>query len=203
MKATPQLDRADRFGMYLSIVVVAVGAILAIAPTVDRLIEVGDGTNVPVTVPLTDEVATLPLGPDGAEVGVTVDTATVVVGDPAPATLFALYAEPIWDALTVLTGAAFAVMLFLRLARGRAFQRGTSRLIYFGTGVLLVAWFIGAMLTNMTTNGAISAVSDYTYENSVIYETTLLPLFVFIVIGAFAAAFQIGEKLQRDTEGLV
>ncbi|MFW2512782.1 hypothetical protein ACNI3K_03290 [Demequina sp. SO4-13] len=203
MDSATGLDRSDRIGMYLSIALVAVGAVLAVVPAVERLIEVGDGTDVPVTVPLTGEIAELPLGPDGAAVNATVDTATVIVPDPAPATLFALYAEPVWTALMVLTGAAFAMVLFLRLARGQAFQRGTSRLVYTAAGILLAGWFVGRILTNMTTNGAISALSNYTYEDSVIFETSLLPFFVFVLIGAFAAAFQIGEKLQRETEGLV
>lgn len=203
MNESPQLDRSDRIGMYMSILLVAVGAVFAVVPAIQRLLEVGDGHDVPVTIPLDGETATLPLGPDGAAVSATVDVATVVVPDPAPATLFALYAEPIWTALLILAACVFAAILFLRLARGRAFQAGTSRLIYIGAGVVLVGWFVRSILTNMTTNGAISALSDYTYDDSVIFRTSLAPFFVFLVVGAFAAAFQIGERLQRDTEGLV
>jgi hypothetical protein len=202
MNEANRLDRSDQIGMYLSIVLVAIGVIIAVVPSVHRLIEVGSGTDVPVTVPLSGEAASLPLGPDGAMVSATVDTATVVVADPAPATLFALYAQPIWTILMVLTVGAFATMFFLRLARGRTFQRGTSKRVYLALSVLLFGWFVGGLLTNMTTNGALSAISDYTYD-SVTFETSLLPFFVFLVLAGFAAALQIGERLQRETEGLV
>lgn len=196
------LDRPDKAGMYLSIAVVTLAAVLAIVNAVRRLVEVGDGSDVPVTVPLTGETAALPLGPDGAALEATVETATVIVPDPAPATLFALYAEPVWIALMVVAGVVFAAMFFLRLARGLAFERGTSRLVYVAAGVLLAGWFVGSIITNMTVHGALSAVSDYTYD-SVSFEVSLLPFFVYLVVGAFAAALQIGERLQRDTEGLV
>ncbi|WP_062077098.1 hypothetical protein [Demequina globuliformis] len=197
------LDKADRIGMYISIGVVALGSLLALVPAVGRLREVGDGRDVPVTVPLSGHEAELPLGPDGAAVTASVDTATVVVPNPAPATLFALYAQPIWTALMVIVACGFAAALFLRLARGTAFSGRTSRLIYIGAGVLLVGWFGSGVLMNMTTNGALSALSDYTYDDYVIFETSLAPFFVYLVVGAFAAAFQVGERLQRDTEGLV
>ncbi|MFP5359391.1 MAG: hypothetical protein ACLGHM_02680 [Actinomycetes bacterium] len=202
MTDTPQLDRPDRVGMYVSIAIVALAAVLAIVSAVGRLVEVGDGTDVPVTVPLTGETAALPLGPNGAAVEAVVQTATVTVPQPAPATLFALYAEPVWLALMVIVGVAFAAAFFLRLARGLAFERGTSRLVYVAAGVLLVGWFVGGVLTNMTVHGALSAVSDYTYD-SISFEVSLVPFFVYLVVGAFAAALQIGERLQRDTEGLV
>jgi hypothetical protein len=58
------------------------------------------------------------------------------------------------------------------------------------------------MLTNMTVNGALSAVSDYTYDG-VVFSTDFVPLFGVLALAAIGAAFQIGERLQRDTEGLV
>lgn len=200
--STPGLDRSDRIGMYASAVMVTSGIVIAITAAVSRLAEVGSGSDVPVTVPVDGETAALPFGPDGAAVNATVDVATVIVPDPAPATLFALYAEPVWSALVVSAGLVIAALFFLRLARGRAFTRGASRLAYSGAGVIAVGWIGATLLNNMTTNGALSAVSDYTYD-AVRFDTSLVPPLAILVIGAVAAALQIGEKLQRDTEGLV
>lgn len=202
MDERTQLDKADRIGMYGSIVMVAIGIGLAVTRAVARLSEVSAGHDIPVTVPLSDETAALPLGPDGADVTATVETATVVVADPAPATLFALWAEPIWLAVATSAGLVIAAMFFLRLARGRAFTSGASRLAFAGAIVLTVGWFGSGILTNMTTNGAMSALSDYTYE-SVTFEVDLAPGLAILVIAAIGAALQIGERLQRETEGLV
>ncbi|MDN4480672.1 hypothetical protein [Demequina muriae] len=202
MDERTQLDRSDRIGMYGSIVMVAIGIGLAVASAVVRLSEVWSGQDIPVTVPLSDETAALPLGPDGAAVDATIETATVVVADPAPATLFALWAQPIWFAVATSAGLVIAAMFFLRLARGRAFTSGASRLAFAGAIVLTVGWFGSGILTNMTTNGALSAISDYTYE-SVTFEVDLAPGLAILVIAAIGAALQIGERLQRETEGLV
>lgn len=202
MDSSPSLDRADRFGMYMSIGIVAVGAGITIADVVRRLRELAHGGPFRVLVPLRGETADLPLGPDGALVHVDVETAVVRVADPAPATMFALWAHPIWNGVFVIVGLVIATAFFLRLARGRAFTTGAARLAYAGAATLLISWFGGAMLTNMTTNGALSALSDYSYE-SVIFEVSLAPALVFLVLGAIGLALQIGERLQRDTEGLI
>lgn len=202
MNSTPGLDRSDRIGMYASAVMVASGTVIAISAAVSRLREVAPGHDIPVTVPLDGETASLPLGPDGASVTTTVETATVIVPDPAAATLMALWAQPIWSALVVCAGLVIAALFFLRLARGQAFTRGASRLAYTGTGVIAVGWIGSSLWSNMTTNGAMSALSDYTYD-AVRFETSLVPPLAILIIGAMAAALQVGEKLQRETEGLV
>ncbi len=197
-----QLDKADRIGMYGSVAIVLIGIGIAIASAVARLREVWSGQDVPVAVPLRGETAALPLGPDGANVQATIEVATVVVPDPAPATLFALYAQPIWGVLVISAGLIVAAMFFLRLARGRAFTTGAARLAFIGAGIVTVGWFGSNLLSNMTINGAMSAVSDYTYE-AVTFEVELTPVIGVLVLSAIGAALQLGERLQRETEGLV
>lgn len=202
MEESRSLDRADRIGMYMSIVFVAIGAGLVLTTAIRRLIEVAPGHDIPVLVALRGETAQLPLGPDGAMVPAEIDSATVVVAEPALATLMALWAQPIWHAVVGCTGLVLAAMFFLRLARGRAFTRGSARLAYAGAFVLAIGWFGSGMLANMTSNGALSAISDYTYD-SITFEASLQPMLAILVIGAVGAALQIGERLQRDSEGLV
>ncbi|WP_152647973.1 hypothetical protein [Demequina sediminicola] len=202
MNEERRLSKADRVGMYMSVGLVVVGAVMAIIDAVRRLKAVGDGTNVPVQVPLIGETASLPLGPDGAPVTATVDTATVIVANPAAATEFALYAQPIWQALFVCAGLVVAAIFFLRVARGHAFSRGAVRLVYGAVAIVAVGWVGTSILTNMTTNGALSAISEYTYD-SILFEVSLTPMLGILLLGAVAGALDIGERLQRDTEGLV
>ena len=199
---TAPLKRSDRISLYLS-AAIAIAAIAAGgAATVTRLAEVAPGHDIPVLVRLEDEQSALPIGPDGAMVTVDVETATVVVADPAPATLFALWAQPIAQFLVITAAMVIAAAFMVRLARGRAFERGTARLAYAGGSVVAGGWFIETMLTNMTTNGALSAVSNYTYEGA-LFEVGLGPFIAVLVIAAVGVALQIGERLQRETEGLV
>lgn len=202
MDASRSLDRQDRIGMYLSIFLVAIGAGITIFSAIGRLREVAGSDPIPVLVPLANETAQLPLGPDGTAVQAQVETATVHVSDPAVATLFALWAQPIWGAVFVTAGLVLAAMFFLRLARGKAFNGGAARLAFIAATVVMLGWFGDVMLTNMTVNGALSRLSDYTYEG-ILFEVNLMPALLVLLIGAVGAALQIGERLQRDTEGLV
>ncbi|MFG6493658.1 hypothetical protein [Microbacterium sp. P03] len=199
---TPQLSRSDRTGMYLYAVLSLAGIVAVVAWVVSRLVEVASARSIPVLVPFTGETAPLPIGPAGSAVDVSVDRAVIDVADPAPATLFAVWAQPVVVGLTLIALIAIAGLFCLRLARGRAFRRGTARLMYTGAGVVAVGWVLGSILSNMTVNGALAAVSDRSYDG-VVFESDLTPVFVILVLTAVATAFQIGERLQRETEGLV
>jgi len=195
-------DRSDRMGLYLTVGAAAFGIVVAIAATVSRLIEVAPGHDIPVLVALDAEQTTLPLGPDGAAVHATLDSATVIVADPAAATLFALWAQPIAVGLTWIGLLIVAALFCLRVARAQIFTRSTSRLLYIGASILIAGWFLGSLFTNMTSNGALSAVSNYTYD-SVTFAVSLAPAIAVLALAAVGVAIQLGERLQRETEGLV
>lgn len=196
------LNRGDRLAMYFTIVVGAVAAGIVAWSAVARVIEVAPGRDVPVLVPFASEPAELPIGPDGAPIAVAVERAVVTVPQPAAATQFALIAEPIFHASVMIAGIAVLALFCWNLARGRAFARANVRLIWWGAGLLLGGWTVGGILTNMTVNGALSAVSAYQYDGE-IFTPDWLMFFAFLGLAAVGGAFQIGERLQRDTEGLV
>lgn len=196
------LKRSERVSLYLSAAIALAAIAAGGAATVTRLMEVAPGHDIPVLIPLAEETAQLPLGPDGAPVTVDVETAIVTVADPAPATLFALWAQPIAQFIVITAAMAIAAAFMVRLARGRAFERGTAGLVYAGAGVIAGGWFVESILTTMTTNGALSAISDYTYD-AALFEYSLGPFIAVLVIAAVGVALQIGERLQRETEGLV
>lgn len=202
MSTPTALSRSDRIGMYATIVLGAIGAIITVWRMVSRLAEVLPGHNIPVLTPFVGETATLPIGPDGAAVTVGVDQAIVTVSNPASATYFALVAHPIVVGLAILAGIVLLCLFCFNLARGKAFTRSTVRIVVAGTAVLLAGWVLGSLFETMGVNGALSAVSDYTYDG-VIFQTDFTPAFGVLALGAIGAAFQIGHRLQRDTEGLV
>jgi hypothetical protein len=196
------LSRSDRIGMYATIVLGALGAIGTVWAAIYRLTEVLPGHDIPVLVPFLGETAELPLGPGGADVTVTVEQGIVTVGDPAAATLFALIAHPIVTGLAILAGIVLLCLFCVNLARGRAFAASTVRLVLLGTGVLMVGWILGSLFQTMSVNGALAAVSDGDYEG-VLFQTDFTVVFGILALGAIGAAFQIGHRLQRETEGLV
>lgn len=202
MSDLTQPDKNDRVGLYLTIGAAAIGIIAAIVTTVSRLVEVAPGHDIPVLVALDGEKASLPLGPNGAAVDATLSSATVIVVDPAPATLFALWAQPIVVGLTWIGLLVIAALFCLRLARAQVFTKATAMLLYVAAGVLTAGWFFGSLFTNMTSNGALSAISDYTYE-SVTFSANLAPAIGVFALAAVGTAVQAGVRLRKDSEGLV
>ncbi|MFE5671048.1 hypothetical protein ACFQ58_05490 [Agromyces sp. NPDC056523] len=200
--APTRLDRADTIGMYATVCIAAVAVAATIWGVIARLAEVVPLRDVPVLVPFIDEVADLPIGPDGAPVTVAVDQAVVTVPEPAAATGFALIAEPLVHGLAIVAGVVMLALLCWNVARGRAFSRANVRIVFSGVGVLAAGWLFGTILTNMTVNGALSAVSDYTYEGITFSTDWAIP-FAILALGLVGAAFQVGARLQRDTDGLV
>jgi hypothetical protein len=188
--------------MYGTIVLGAIGAAVTVWVMITRLAEVLPGRDIPVLVPFVGETATLPIGPGASAVPVEVDQAVVTVADPAAATYFALVAQPIVVGLAILAGILLLCLFCFNLARGRAFARSTVRVLFIGTGVLLAGWVLGSLFQTMGVNGALSAVSDYEYDG-VLFQTDFTAAFGVLVLGAVGAAFQIGHRLQRETEGLV
>jgi hypothetical protein len=199
---TPPLSRSDRVGMYLTIAIGALGAAATLWFTIARLIEVAPNRNVPVLVPFVGETAKLPIGPDGALLSAQVEQATVIVPHPAAATYFALIAEPIVVGITILALIALLCAFCWKLARGQAFQRSTTVITIAAAFTVLGGWAIGSLFTTMTVNGALSAVSNYTYDG-VLFSTDFTPVFAALALGAIGAAFQVAERLRRETDGLV
>ena len=202
MSTTSALGRDDRTALYFSIAITGFGAAVTAISAVTRLMEVAPGHDIPVTVPLDGESVGLPLGPNGAWVTAQIDTATVTVADPAPATLFALWAQPIWLALCIIAGLALAAVFFAKISRGQIFSGNASRLAVVAATVVALGWGGTSILTNMVTNGALAAISDHTYE-AITFRASWVPFLAILLLGALASALKIGERLQRDTEGLV
>src|SRR6478735_1199946 len=116
-------DNSDRLGLYITVGAAAIGIIASVVTTVARLAEVAPGKDIPVAVALEQVKTSLPLGPSGSQVPATLDAATVIVGDPAPATLFALWAQPITVGLTWIGLLVVAALFCLRLARAEVFTK--------------------------------------------------------------------------------
>jgi len=196
------LSRPDRWAMYATAVLGAGGAAATAWWVVARLVEMFSGDGMPVLVPSVGGTAPLPIGPDGAPVEVEIGQATVMVTDPAPATLFAIVAHPIAVGATTLVGIVLLCLLCINLARGRAFHGSTVRIVLAGAVVLAAGWLLGSLFRTMAANGAFAAVSDGGYDGAV-FEVDVAGIFGVLALGAIAAAFQIGNRLQRETEGLV
>lgn len=200
---TPPISRSDRTALWITIAMGAVVAAVTLVTLVQRIIQIVPNKDVPVTASFGDTPATLPIGPGGADVPVVVEQATFLVSDMPAITVASLLLAAIVKAAAIL-GAIVCICLFCRnLIRGRAFDRANVKLISIATGVIALGWALGGWLfTTMGANGGSATISAGNATNTA-PPTDLIPAAAIVSLAAIGVAFQLGERLQRDTEGLV
>lgn len=196
------MARSDRVGLIIIIIGAVAIAAMASYGALLRVIEVLTGSAVPVLAPFAGESVELPIGPGGSPIAVEVSEAVILATDLAPATVFSLIAAPIVTLIATILVIGCIVVFCRNLLRGVAFSRTNTRLVLTASMIIAVGWALSTLFTNMSVNGAFAAISEQTYVN-VLFSADFTPLLVSLVLSAVALAFQSGERLQRDTEGLV
>ena len=218
---TSQLDTVpknrDHGGVFTTRLLVMALALAAIAiagwGTVQRLAEVATGHDVSVVIPLTLEQGEWAIGTllersgwdaDDQNEGFGVDlrSVTATVPDPSHTMLVALWADSIMGFLAVGTGVGVAAIFLLRVAFGRAFERGSARLVFWGTGIFAMNWILHTLAVSLTAGEARMRLLDDAHSRSSV-PIDLSPVVWILFFTAVGAAFLMGERLRRDTEGLV
>lgn len=203
-RTTPRpVSRADAASMIffmLAGVVIAAGSIVA---AWIRIAEVLPGTDVPVLAEFAGTTADAPIGPDGAPVAVELATAYITAPRLPAASVAALVAQPLVGAIAVVTVVVCLLIVTWNMLRGRIFSRRNTVLVTTAGMTGLVAYGLVPGLGNMGANGAFAVISDRTFSN-VVGSVDVAGLFLVAFIAATATlVFTVGDRLRRDTEGLV
>lgn len=198
------LSRGDTAG-FLFFVVLGVGlAVWAVVHSVIRIVEVLPNRDVRVSAPFLDTVAQAPLGPGGAAVPVELGIGTIVAPELPIASLGALVIAEVLFAAVVVAVVVLLLLLVADILRGRIFSRRNTSLVSAAGFVTLVGLAGVPFFQNMVANGALARMSDYTYDRGLVQVIDLPVLFGAAFVAALAGTvFTVGDRLQRDTEGLV
>ncbi|MCM3781313.1 hypothetical protein [Microbacterium hydrocarbonoxydans] len=181
------------------------GAVIAIYFTVSsiiRIIELAGGQQVPVAVEFLGDSVDLPLS-TGGTIAVALESGTITAPQlPLIAIVPGIIAQVV-QIITVVVVVSCLILLARRTIGGRIFGRGRTALVATAGITGLLGFAAVRFFDNMLANATISRVTDNGIDNAVI---TVEP-FTFI-LGAFVVAlittvFSIGDRLQKDTEGLV
>ncbi len=196
-------SRGDRIGIAVFIGVGAVIAAVSVIAAAIRIVEVLGSRTVSVLGEFLGTPAQAPIGPGGAMVEVLLDRAVLTTEELPIASLVALILQQVIVAASIVVGVTCLVLLSLSILRGVIFTRRTSRLVLIASIAALVGVAADPIFGNMAANGAFAAISDGEFNN-VIMTLDAFPY----VLGAFVVAivgtvFSVGERLQRDTAGLV
>ncbi|GAA3524805.1 hypothetical protein AFL01nite_14580 [Aeromicrobium flavum] len=194
---------AARSDLWTAVVISVVVIVGTIVDAVSRIAEILPNRDVPVEVYLDAQRQDVAIPGVGERIPVELDHVTVRVSDLPPASLAAALGAVIVPACAVI-----AVMLCIswfcrNLASGQFFSRTNTRLVTATSFVILGGWLISSIATTMASNGALARLSPEAADVAVSMQFSFLYLFVAIIVGCLGAAFHAGERLQRETAGLV
>ncbi|GAA2885109.1 DUF2975 domain-containing protein [Microbacterium esteraromaticum] len=105
--------------------------------------------------------------------------------------------------LTVIVVVACLITLSRNILRGRVFSKTNTRIVAIGGGVGLVGAAAAHFFDNMLSNAAMAQAVEGPFDTAVISIepfTFVLAAFAIAVVGS---VFVVGDRLQKDTEGLV
>lgn len=193
-------SRSDLWSVLLVGGAVIVWQAIGLVVSVARIVPNRDA---PVEVMITGAPVGLPLGPGGAVLPATVDTATLQVSDMPVATYLAALGAAAVPPLATIGVTVCVLLLCRRMLAGQFFSGTTTRLItavslLIGGGWL--AWFGCSVLAS---NGVLAQVADRAVTDQITFQLSWTPVLASMAVGALAAAFHAGDRLQRDAEGLV
>lgn len=202
MTSTLQPKPADRVALIITVVLGIAAGVVTIVQAVIRIIQIVPNRDVPVTVAFADTPATLPIGPGGSQVAVVPQQVEILASDMAPITVFSLIAAEIVYALAVVVAIVCVSLVIRNILRGEAFGKANVGLVGTLTFAVAIGWILTWLFRTMGANGAASALAGEYPENTAIPIALVVP-FAIAALGALSAAFVAGNRLQRETEGLV
>ncbi|GAA2982532.1 hypothetical protein JOD63_002489 [Microbacterium terrae] len=196
-------SRADMWVMSFYFFLGAALVIGTIVTAVLRVIEVVGNDGVRVYAEFAGTPAEAPIGPDGAATTVELESAYLLPPELPVASVGALVIEQIVVVLTVVIVVTCLLLLMWNVMRGRMFSRRNTAFVATAFLTGLVGVMLAPFFANMGANGAFAWISERTFDN-VILSVDPVQLFGVAFIGSIATtAFSVGDRLRRDTEGLV
>jgi len=199
-------DRALSRGDVASLVGFCVaGAVIAIYFTVFsiiRIVELARGTDVPVPVEFRGDSVDLPLS-TGGTIAVGLDSGTIVAPQlPLVAVVPGIIAQ-IVQIIAVVVVIACLILLARSTIGGRIFGRGRTALVATA-GITGLLGFSGVrFFDNMLANATVSRLTDNSIDNAVLTVEPFTFILAAFVVALITTVFSIGDRLQKDTEGLV
>lgn len=198
-----RMTRADALAMFALMIAGAVITIWVAVTSIGRIVEALPNRDVPVLGYFSGTPAQAPIGVDGAGVPVELERARFTVEELPLASLWALVLQEALTIATVVVVVGALIWLGLNVTRGQIFSRANTRLVITAGTVGLFGYFAVPFFGNMVANGAFARISERTFDN-VIYSIEPLPILLgAFVVGLAGTVFTVGERLQRDTAGLV
>ena len=199
----PKVKRSDAIGLWFFMIAGVGIAVSAVWSAVARIVEVLPNRNVQVAAEFAGTMADAPIGVDGAPIAVELERAIITAPSLPVASLWALVIQQVVFAVAVVCVVVCLVWLAWNVSRSIVFSRTNTVLVVTAGFAGLLGYFAVPFFGNMAANGAFAVLSDRTFDN-VVMSVEVFPLILLTFVAATAATvFTVGDRLRRDTEGLV
>lgn len=169
-----------------------------------RIIELARGVNVPVLAEFISSKTPvdLPLT-SGDTVAVGLDSATITAPQlPAIASVPGIIGQ-VLQIVTIVVVIGCLILLARSTLSGRVFSRRNTTLVATAGITGLFGFSAVRFFDNMLANATVAHVTDNGLDNAVMSIEPFTFILAAFVVALIATVFSIGDRLQRDTEGLV
>ncbi len=169
-----------------------------------RIIELARGVDVPVLVEFISSKTPvdLPLS-TGTSIPVGVDSAVITAPElPAIAAVPGIIGQ-VAQILTIVIVIGCLILLARSVLTGRVFSRRNTALVATAGITGLVGFAAVRFFDNMLANATVAKIADNGVDNAVMSVEPFTFVLGAFVIALISTVFGIGDRLQRDTDGLV
>lgn len=198
-----RISRGDQVGLWAFVVFGVLTALATVWSVGVRIAEVTANRDVQVAADFAGTTAQAPIGPDGSAVELVLERATLTVPSLPGASVAALVIQQMILAVGVVTVVICLSLLIRNISAGQVFSATSTRLVTVASIAAFATYAAFPFFGNMAANGAFARLSDRSFDN-VVMSADIGGL----VMGGFAAAlastvFAVGDRLRRETDGLV
>lgn len=169
-----------------------------------RIIELARGVDVPVLVEFISSKTPvdLPLS-TGTSIPVGVDSAVITAPElPAIAAVPGIIGQ-VAQILTIVIVIGCLILLARSVLTDRVFSRRNTALVATAGITGLVGFAAVRFFDNMLANATVARITDNGVSNAVISVEPFMFVLAAFVFALISTVFVIGDRLQRDTDGLV
>lgn len=195
---------ATRADVWFTVVLAVVAIVATVVDAVTRLVDVVPNRDVPVEVQLATSTQSIAIEGVAESVPAELDRFTVHVSDLPFATYVSVIGTVVVPAFTIVAVLVCLTWLLRNIGAGQFFSRTNTRLVTTAALVSILGWVLTLAFSTFAANGALAQLTtDPEAGFEITMNISFLYLFAAMVAGCVAAAFHTGERMQRDSEGLV
>ncbi|MHA3722627.1 hypothetical protein ACXR2T_01990 [Leucobacter sp. HY1910] len=195
--------RADRAGIVIFIALGALILALTAVASIRRIWEILAGGPITLLAQFMSTPASVSMGEAGSHVEAQFDAAFITVPSLSPAAIGPAVLEPLITLLTVATVIGCLTILAFKILRGQVFGRTQTRSVVAAGLTGLVGFALAPVFGSIAANDALFALTGENTEVALFVVSPTPFLVAGFAISIVVTAFAVGERMQRDTEGLV